>query len=122
MRKPKSSRYRGVSFHITHQKWFAWIYDKSNPFIKRQLFLGLFHDESDAARAYNDKAVELYGDRAILNELPADPDPPSPEEIASACAAIREGWSESDYRRRAPHWAARAAGIDFVIERQLIAG
>ena len=108
MKPPKSSQYKGVCFDTVHQKFFAYIK------AERQLFLGLFTSEHDAARAYNDKAVELFGDRAVLNIIPDDPPPPSPDEIAATCAAIREGWSDEDYQDRAPHWVGRRAEIDLM--------
>ena len=35
----------------------------------KRKYLGLFDDEEDAARAYNDKAVELFGEYANVNIL-----------------------------------------------------
>jgi hypothetical protein len=35
---------------------------------KTSYFVGHFHNEKDAARAYNAKAVELFGEYAYLNE------------------------------------------------------
>jgi hypothetical protein len=58
----KSSQYVGVNFHKRHQKWCANIcYDK------KLRYLGSFSSEEDAARAYDKKALELFGENANLN-------------------------------------------------------
>lgn len=58
-----SSKYIGVCKDKT-KKWVANIY-----FNHKQIRLGLFENEVDAAQAYNDKAIELYGEHANLNSL-----------------------------------------------------
>lgn len=89
VRPPKSSRFRGVSWHKRHRKWSVSIYLRSRRSGKlKQQFVGLFEDELDAARAYND-AAEEYGGVGPLNEIPDDPPPPSEAEIAERAAAIR---------------------------------
>ena len=60
--KNTSSIYKGVSFNKRLHKWSAQI--KLN---KRKLFLGYFKDEVDAAKAYDEKAKELFGKYAKLN-------------------------------------------------------
>jgi hypothetical protein len=57
-----SSRFKGVSRHSINQKWRASI-TKNGKFNS----LGCFIDEVDAARAYDEKAKELFGDFARLN-------------------------------------------------------
>ena len=59
--KRQRSAYRGVSFHHTGQ-WCARIYHQG-----RQIWLGYFADEGDAARAYDARARQLYGASAQLN-------------------------------------------------------
>lgn len=61
-RNGASSRFRGVSYSTNSRKWIARI-----TFEGRRLFLGYFTDEVEAARAYDCKAVELFGEFARLN-------------------------------------------------------
>jgi len=57
-----SSSYKGVSWKKQSRKWFAQIGRNS-----KNYFLGYFHIEIDAARAYDKKAKELFGEFAHLN-------------------------------------------------------
>ena len=59
--KTCSSNYKGVSYFKRDQKWLAVIHINSG-----QKHLGLFASEEDAARAYNEKAMELFGEYAKL--------------------------------------------------------
>jgi hypothetical protein len=66
-RKPLTnctSRYKGVSYHKRGKIWQAYI--KING---KTIHLGSFRLEIDAAKAYNKKAVELFGEFAKLNNL-----------------------------------------------------
>lgn len=48
--------------------WHAQIHIPGSPVCaKRQLYLGTFHSPEDAARAYDNKAREIYGEFANLN-------------------------------------------------------
>lgn len=60
-----SSQYKGVSLVRKLGKWKAEICPPNNN--RRNLYLGLFTDEETAARAYDQKAVELFGEFAKLN-------------------------------------------------------
>lgn len=60
----KVSKYKGVKFHKKNKKWWAMI-----GFGGKQIYLGTFSDEIDAARAYNSKAHELFGVFARPNSL-----------------------------------------------------
>lgn len=62
--RPKSSRYKGVSFYKRDGRWESSI--KING---RKIRLGLFAAERDAAAAYNVAALAAWGDHARLNEL-----------------------------------------------------
>lgn len=68
--KPKyrvsSSQYKGVSWNKRRHKWYAYIV-----LHKKMRSLGLYETEVEAARAYNSAAVELHGEFASLNDLPA---------------------------------------------------
>ena len=55
-RQSCSSIFKGIYFNKAKQKWRAEI--KING---QKIHIGYFVDETDAARAYNDKAIELFG-------------------------------------------------------------
>jgi len=57
-----SSRYKGVHWDKKSNKWAAAITDKG-----KYKFLGHFDDEVEAAKAYDKKASELFGEFAYLN-------------------------------------------------------
>jgi hypothetical protein len=63
LKKRKTFQYKGVCF--VNGKWRAQIWDG-----KRNIKIGDFDTEIEAALAYNNKAIELKGDKAILNEIP----------------------------------------------------
>jgi hypothetical protein len=57
-----SSQFKGVSWHKVSRKWTAQIW-----YDGRLHGLGSFLDEEEAARAYDQAAVENFGDHAYLN-------------------------------------------------------
>jgi hypothetical protein len=57
-----TSRYKGVLWHKEHQKWQAKI-----GYNGRHIHIGYYDYEADAAIAYDDMAVELFGEFACLN-------------------------------------------------------
>ena len=59
-----SSHYKGVSWHKQHKKWHSHI--KYNG---KSYHIGYFHSEEAAAEAYNEKALELFGDFACINSF-----------------------------------------------------
>ena len=59
-----SSKYKGVSWHKRIKRWSAKI-----NYRKQAIHLGYFKDEIDAAKAYNAKAIELFGEYACLNKI-----------------------------------------------------
>lgn len=59
-----SSKYKGVSWFERTKKWRAVLYKKGK-FIQ----LGYFELEEDAARAYNNAAIEHFGEFACINSL-----------------------------------------------------
>lgn len=62
MRSDGSSQYKGVRWHQRDKIWEANI--KS---LDRQIYLGRFTDEVDAALAYDEAARGLFGEHACLN-------------------------------------------------------
>ena len=55
-RKQCSSNFKGVAFHKQHQTWSSYITNKTG-----RKHVGLFIIETDDARAYNAKAIVLFG-------------------------------------------------------------
>jgi hypothetical protein len=64
---PATSQFKGVCWHERRNKWWArgWVNGNSND-------LGHFPIEADAARAYNNFALEHFGVFAKLNILPQE--------------------------------------------------
>jgi hypothetical protein len=62
--RANTSGYKGVSWDKKRGAWEAHIkYDQ------KKRFLGYFDDKADAARAYNAKAAEVFGEHARLNPV-----------------------------------------------------
>jgi len=61
-RKNTSSIYKGVYFNKRDKKWMSYINIKH-----KFIFIGYFNLESDAAKSYNQKAIELFGEFARVN-------------------------------------------------------
>lgn len=61
-RKKMTSKYKGVSWNGADRVWRVFIYDNY-----KQVYLGRFNDEVEAAKAYDAKAQELFGEFANLN-------------------------------------------------------
>lgn len=59
-----TSKYKGVSWDKVNKKWLAQIMVH-----RRGKKLGRFVDELDAARAYNNAALQYFGEFAQLNEV-----------------------------------------------------
>ena len=64
-----SSKYKGVCWRPKRKKWAGHIYFKG-----KQYNLGNFNTEEEAALAYNNKARELMGEFAYLNEISSNLD------------------------------------------------
>jgi len=62
LRKNTSSKYKGVSWCKINKKWLTQIRINT-----RGVYLGSFKSEIQAARAYDRKARELFGEFALLN-------------------------------------------------------
>ena len=59
-----TSGFKGVTWKKDSNKWKAYI-----KIYKKQIHLGHFKNKIDAAKAYNQKAVELFGEFAWLNKI-----------------------------------------------------
>ncbi len=57
-----TSKYKGVSWHKNNKKWRSQI--RLNG---KQMYLGLFDNEAEAAKAYDKRAKELFGEFAKPN-------------------------------------------------------
>lgn len=57
-----TSKYKGVYWHKNNKKWQAHL-----KFNKKELYLGNFDSEEEAALAYDRKARELFGEYACTN-------------------------------------------------------
>jgi len=58
------SKYKGVSIHKSSGLWRARL--KVN---KNEMHLGLFEDEIEAAKAYNEAATKYFGEYCRLNDV-----------------------------------------------------
>lgn len=63
-RRGSTSKYKGVSWYKITKRWRAQIKTE-----KKTLTIGYFLSEVEAAKAYNEKASELFGEYAYLNEV-----------------------------------------------------
>lgn len=59
-----SSKYKGVTFRKRQNKWSATI-----SLHGKYIHIGSFLTEKEAAKAYNAKALELYGENAYQNKI-----------------------------------------------------
>ena len=57
-----SSKYKGVWWHKSSLKWGATVV-----FEKKKIHLGIFNNEIDAAKAYDEAAKKYHGEFACLN-------------------------------------------------------
>lgn len=60
--KNSFSEYKGVSWHKATNKWIAQIQVDLE-----KIYLGVFKNEKEAARAYNEAALKYHGEYARLN-------------------------------------------------------
>lgn len=62
--KNSTSKFKGVNWCKATNKWQSQI-----RFNNKKIFLGRFINEKDAAKAYNERAKELFKEYAYLNEV-----------------------------------------------------
>lgn len=58
------SKYRGVTWHVTCKKWMVSIWHNNK---KINAGYYKYEDENEAAKKYDEEAVRLKGDKAVLN-------------------------------------------------------
>lgn len=63
-RDAQQSKYKGIYWEAERKCWRAYIYLN-----KKKIWLGRFIDEISAAKAYNKKAKELFGEFVLLNNI-----------------------------------------------------
>jgi hypothetical protein len=68
LRASNTSGYLGVSWSKDKNKWHAYIKGMDG----KRVNIGRFSDKHEAARAYNKKAVEIYGESALINNIRED--------------------------------------------------
>lgn len=61
----RSSKYIGVTYRIKRKRYEAVIGVNH-----KKLYLGMYYNEIDAAKAYNNAAIKYFGEFARLNEIP----------------------------------------------------
>jgi hypothetical protein len=59
------SNYRGITFDAERSKWTASIQHN-----EKSIYLGRYQTQEEAARAYNHKAREIFGEFAYINDVP----------------------------------------------------
>jgi hypothetical protein len=79
-----SSRFKGVGYAKENHKWLAKIWGEG-----QRIWLGYFADEIEAARAYDRKAVELFGEFAWLN-LPEEWSPEQRRQVYADAQPLRD--------------------------------
>lgn len=92
-----SSKYRGVCLDWRSGKWLAQITHE-----KRNIRIGIFDIEEDAARARDGAAIALHGEFASLVVPHLEPipySPPKPQKRTSQYKGV--GWSEGKRKWRA---------------------
>ncbi|MBN6852270.1 AP2 domain-containing protein [Staphylococcus warneri] len=68
------SKYKGVTWHKASKKWVASIRLKG-----RNKYLGIYHNEDDAAKAYNNAVNNYWGGNGYLNIIGEDNRTPNAE-------------------------------------------
>lgn len=64
VRSDNTSGYRGVTWNKRRRKWDVRVYKDGKTF-----YSGYFDCKHEAAKMYNEKALEAFGEKALLNEI-----------------------------------------------------
>jgi len=64
-RKSHKNRFKGISYRKNEGRWVATICKNA-----KHYYLGAYKTDVEAARAYDKKAIELFGEYAKVNEYP----------------------------------------------------
>jgi len=63
-KNPTGSKYKGVYWNKKKQRWYAALQHDY-----KSVFVGVFKDEEEAAKAYNEAALRIFGEFAKLNKV-----------------------------------------------------
>ncbi len=63
-REDNTSGFKGVTWHKSSKKWHSSIFKD-----KKRYYLGVFSDKIEAAKVYNQAAIEMFGEFAYLNKI-----------------------------------------------------
>ena len=78
--KKSTSKFKGVSWATSKHKWRAVIMVN-----RKQIFIGYFINEQDAANAYDTAAIKYFGELACLNSKGAVRD----DTLSRDCSTVR---------------------------------
>lgn len=67
MKPPRKGHYKGV-YKIPSGRYQAKLSNKKDK-VRKQICIGTYDTEKEAALAYNNKAIEIYGEYACLNVI-----------------------------------------------------
>lgn len=79
-----TSGFKGVRFQAQNQNWYASIGVN-----RKEVYLGVFKTKEEAARAYDKKAVELFGEFASIN-FPQEKDQICKRTVSQPHTSLRE--------------------------------
>ena len=66
-RSDNTSGYKGVTWHKNVGKWHSSVFKNG-----KRYYCGVYDCKHEAAKAYNEKAKELFGEFAVLNNVKDD--------------------------------------------------
>lgn len=96
-----TSGYRGVSWFPRTRKWCVSIRLHG-----KNVTLGYFYSKHDAARAYNEKALEIHGQYAKINVIDESGDTMSPSTDRCLTSRNTSGYNGVSWAKHAKKWYA----------------